>query len=64
MNGGLTHQELELRKIKAANCDEALEWIEGRIDSEKLLTVQDILRRGISVDKRRGISQNETGGAG
>ncbi len=63
MNGGLTHQELELRTRKAANCDAALAWIEGRIDSEKLITLRDILRRGL-VDKPRATAQNDEGGAG
>ena len=47
MKGGLTLQELELRKQKASNCDEALRWLEGRIDSEKLITVQRILLTGL-----------------
>jgi len=47
MKGGLTLQELELRKRKAANLDLALTWMDGRIDSESLLTVRDILRDGI-----------------
>ena len=47
MNGGLTAVELELRKQKAANLDAALDWIEGRIDCDSLITVQDILRRGL-----------------
>ncbi len=63
MNGGVTHQDMVLRKQKAANCDAALAWIEGRIDSEKLITVRDILRRGL-VDKLRATAQNDEGGAG
>lgn len=51
MKGGLTVQEMELRKRKAENCDAALAWIAGRIDCEKLLTLQDILRKGLPVER-------------
>jgi hypothetical protein len=47
MNGGLTHQEMELRKLKARNLDEALAWMRGRIDSEKLQALERILRRDL-----------------
>lgn len=52
MNGGLTVQEMGIRKQKAANLDAVLEWLNGRIDSEKLMTVEAILRKGLPEKKR------------
>lgn len=51
MKGALTAEELELRKKKAANLDKALEWLKGRADSEKLMTVDRILREGLAVSR-------------
>ncbi len=51
MKGGVTERDMVLRKQKAANCDAALEWLEGRIDSEKLITLRDILRRNLPREK-------------
>ena len=53
MNGGLTYRDMDLRKQKAKNLDEALEFLRGNMDSEKLMTVERILRRGI-VESRPG----------
>lgn len=47
MKGALTAQELELRKQKAANLDKALEWLNGRLDSEDLIKLEAILREGL-----------------
>jgi len=47
MNGGLTQQELEMRKIKARNLDAALKFLSGRMDSERLLAVEKILRKDL-----------------
>lgn len=47
MNGGLTHQELELWKRKARNLDAALAYLNGRINSEEMMHVERILREGI-----------------
>lgn len=52
MKGALTERELELRKLKAANLDRALEWLKGRADSEKLMTVDAILREGLEPEVR------------
>jgi len=41
----LSLKELEERKAKAKVLDEAVEWMTGRLDSEKLMTVYDILTR-------------------
>jgi hypothetical protein len=50
MNGGLTEATLREWKAKAAALDEALEWLNGRIDSESLITINRILRNW-GVDK-------------
>ena len=47
MKGGVTYQDMELRKQKAKNLDEALEFLRGNIDSERLMTVEHILRKGL-----------------
>jgi hypothetical protein len=47
MNGGLTLQELELRKQKAANLDAALDWIKGASGTEDAMKIGRILRRGL-----------------
>lgn len=41
----LSLKELEEWKAKAKALDEAVEWLEGRRDAEKLITVYDILTR-------------------
>ena len=41
----LSLKELEEWKAKAKVLDEAVEWMTGRLDSEKLMTVYDILTR-------------------
>src|SRR5215831_14912122 len=49
----LSLKEMNLRKQKAANLDEALEWLRGRMDSEPLITLEAILRRGLPPRRRR-----------
>ncbi len=51
MNGKVTHGEMDNRKQKAANLDNALEYLKGRCDSEKLQAVERILRQGLEVQK-------------
>ena len=45
MNGGLTYKDLDTLKRKAKALDEIREWLRGRIDSEKLLTVEAMAER-------------------
>ena len=40
MNGGLTHQEMEIRKRKAEVLDELREWLRGRAQSEEAVEIQ------------------------
>ncbi len=47
MKGALTQQEMELRKIKARNLDEALEFIDRSTGSGLLRIVARILRRDL-----------------
>jgi hypothetical protein len=41
--GRVSVRELEMWKAKAKALDQAVEWLQGRIDCERLLTVQAIL---------------------
>lgn len=52
MNGGLTVQDLELLKAKAANLDAALEWITKASSTEDALKIGRILRRGLLERKK------------
>ena len=45
MNGGLTYKDLDALKRKAKALDDIREWLRGRIDSEKLLHVGDMIER-------------------
>lgn len=45
MNGGLTYKDLDTLKRKAKALDEIREWLRGRIDIEKLLTVEAMVER-------------------
>jgi len=45
MNGGLTYKDLDTLKRKAKVLDDLREWLRGRIDSEKLLTVEAMIER-------------------
>jgi len=45
MNGGLTYKDLDTLKRKAKALDDLREWLRGRIDSEKLLTVEAMIER-------------------
>ncbi|HKS96736.1 MAG TPA: hypothetical protein VJV74_11485 [Terriglobia bacterium] len=51
MKGGVTYEDMEIRKIKARNLDEALEYLQGRLDSEKLMRVEAILRRDLPTER-------------
>jgi hypothetical protein len=51
MNGGLTLQELETMKKKAANLDAALEWIRTASQTEDAMKIGRILSRGLE-DRR------------
>ena len=50
MNGGLTYNDLDVMKRKAATLDEIREYLHGRIDSEKLITVSEIVERAYTED--------------
>ena len=43
----LSLKEMDLRRQKAANLDQALEWLKGRTDSEALVKLEAILRQGL-----------------
>jgi len=45
MNGGLTYKDLDTLKRKAKALDDLREWLRGRIDNEKLLTVEAMIER-------------------
>ena len=45
MNGGLTYKDLDAMKRKAKALDEIRAWLRGRIDSEKLITISDMIER-------------------
>jgi hypothetical protein len=45
MNGGLTYKDLDTLKRKAKALDDIREWLRGRIDSEKLLTVEAMVEQ-------------------
>lgn len=51
MRGGLTVQEMDLRKKKAENLDAALAWLEGRFVSEDAMTLRRILLQGLQEEK-------------
>ncbi len=45
MNGALTYKDLDVMKRKARVLDDIREWLRGRIDSEKLITISDMVER-------------------
>jgi hypothetical protein len=45
MNGGLTYKDLDTLKRKAKALDDIRDWLRGRIDSEKLLTIEAMVER-------------------
>lgn len=47
MRGGVTEQDMVLRKRKAAAFDEALIYLDGRASTEEGVVVRRILRRAI-----------------
>jgi hypothetical protein len=51
LNGGLTYKQLDEWKRKAALLDEAVEYMTGRLDNEKLMRVYAILTRRQSAKK-------------
>lgn len=54
MNGGLTYKDLDVLKLKARNLDAALEFLSGRVDCERALVVESILRRDLPDDRALG----------
>jgi hypothetical protein len=48
MKGGLTIYEMDERRWKARRYDAAVAWLTGRVDNERAMVVQDILRGGES----------------
>ena len=48
MNGGLTYKDLDAWKRKAATLDQIRDYLRGRVDSEKLIAVSDIIERAYS----------------
>ena len=46
MNGGLTYKDLEALKRKAVALDQIREFIRGRVDSEDLIVVSDMIEQG------------------
>jgi hypothetical protein len=53
MNGGLTYKDLDAMKRKAKVLDEIREWLRGRIDSEKLIAISDLIERAYTEIVRR-----------
>ena len=45
MNGGLTYKDLDRLKGKAAALDRVREYLRGRVDSEKLTVVSDMVEQ-------------------
>ena len=45
INGGLTYKDLDALKRKAKALSEIRDWLRGRMDSEKLIHVGDIIER-------------------
>lgn len=45
MNGGLTYQDLDALKRKAAALDQIREFLRGRVDSEELIAVSDMIEQ-------------------
>lgn len=54
MNGGLTCYELDELRWKARRWDAAMEWIDGRIDHERVMRVHDLLTGRGALDPRPG----------
>lgn len=52
MKGALTYKDLDAMKRKAKALDEIRDWLRGRIDSEKLLTISDMIERAYTEDPR------------
>ena len=52
MNGGLTYKDLDAMKRKAQALDEIQEWLRSRIDSEKLITISDMIERAYTEEPR------------
>jgi hypothetical protein len=52
MNGALTYKDLEVMKRKAKALDDIREWLRGRIDSEKLIAISDMIERAYTEDSR------------
>ena len=52
MNGGFTYKDLDTLKRKAKALDDLREWLRGRIDSEKLITISDMIERAYTEEPR------------
>ena len=52
MNGGLTYKDLDAMKRKAQALDEIREWLRGRIDTERLITISDMIERAYTEEPR------------
>ena len=52
MNGGLTYKDLDAMKRKAKALDDIREWLRGRIDSEKLISISDMIERAYAEESR------------
>ena len=49
-NKTLTLNELEILRAKSVALDKTVEWLKGQIDSEKLMTVNTMLRNWMRSD--------------
>jgi hypothetical protein len=52
MNGALTYKDLDVMKRKVKVLDDIREWLRGRIDSEKLITISDMVERAYTEASR------------
>ena len=50
MKGALTYKDVDAMKRKAAALDEIREYLRGRIDSEKLITVSSMVERAYTIE--------------
>jgi hypothetical protein len=52
VKGGLTYKDLDLMKRKAKVLDDIREWLRGRIDSDKLIAISDMIERAYTEERR------------
>jgi hypothetical protein len=50
VKGALTYKDLDAMKRKATALDSIREWLQGRIDSEKLVTISEMVERAYRKD--------------